>query len=531
MINPGTGTPEEQRRAYALDALRGLAILGMILSGQLPFGENALPAWMYHAQVPPPDHKWVATLAGITWVDLVFPFFLFALGAAIPLALTRRLGHGGPKWKVALFIAERGVLLAFFALYVQAIRPHVISEHPSTMTWLVALLGFALLFPVLTRLPDSWSAGWRWGIRIGGWVGVVALLALLRYPGGKGFSLNRSDIIIVVLANMAVFGSLLWWLTRTNLLLRLGVLGVMVAIRLSNMPHPIAGWVSDIWRWSPVPWIYQLYYLQYLFIVVPGTIAGDLLLQWMRGDSCQFTGTIGGFPSPGLQPPSPHAMGRGQGEGLPQIPTELHCKLASGGSPEVPAAREAWSFLRFMAIALLMFCLPILLVVGLKARWLVATTLSTFALCALGWWLMSKPAAGTERLFHMLFNWAIYWLVLGLFFEPYEGGIKKDKATMSYYFVTAGCAICLLIGLSILIDIFRRKRWVQLLVENGQNPMIAYAGINNLVIPVLALAGADRLLSRLAVTPWLGFVRGTIITLLLALSTSLFTKRKIFWRT
>ena len=486
-MTTGAGHLSEQpRRAYALDALRGLAILGMILSGQLPFGEKALPAWMYHAQVPPPEHKWVATLPGITWVDLVFPFFLFALGAAIPLALSRRLEHSGPKWKVALFIAERGVVLAFFALYVEAIRPYVISEHPSAATWLIALLGFALLFPVLTRLPDSWPARWRWGIRIGGWAGAVALLASLHYPNGQGFSLDRSDIIIVVLANMAVFGSLLWWVTRTRLLLRLGVLGVLIAIRLSNMPQPIEGWVSDIWHWSPVPWIYRLYYLQYLFIVVPGTIAGDLVLRWLRGDA------------------------------------EM--------SQATPPGRERWSPLRSGAIASLLLCLTVLLVAGLKARWLLPTTLITFVLCAVGWWLMSKPTAATERLFHTLFNWAIYWLVLGLFFEPYEGGIKKDKATLSYYFVTAGCAICLLIAFSILMDVFRHKRWAQLLVENGQNPMIAYAGINNLVIPVLALTGADKLLPGLAVTPWLGFLRGAIITLLLAFSVSAFTKWKVFWR-
>jgi predicted acyltransferase len=487
-MTTGAGHVSEQpRRAFALDALRGLAILGMILSGQLPFGEKALPAWMYHAQVPPPEHKWVATLPGITWVDLVFPFFLFALGAAIPLALTRRLERGEPKWKVALFIAERGLLLAFFALYVEAIRPYVISEHPSIATWLTGLLGFALLFPVLTRFPNSWPVGWRWGIRVGGWVGALTLLASLHYPNGKGFSLDRSDIIIVVLANMAVFGSLLWWLTRTKLLLRLGVLGVLVAIRLSNMPHPIEGWVSDIWRWSPVPWIYRLYYLQYLFIVVPGTITGDLLLRWLRRDADRNEATRAG--------------------------------------------REPWSPLRFGAIAALMLCMMILLVAGLKARWLVPTTLITFVLCAAGWWLMSKPATATERFFHALFNWAICWLVLGLFFEPYEGGIKKDKATMSYYFVTAGCAICLLIAFSILIDVLRRKRWAQLLIENGQNPMIAYAGINNLIIPVLALIGADKLLSALATTPWLGFVRGAIITLLLALSVSVFTKCRVFWRT
>jgi predicted acyltransferase len=487
MTDRGNAAGQAGRRAYALDALRGLAILGMILSGQLPYGEKSLPAWMYHAQVPPPDHKWVATLPGITWVDLVFPFFLFALGAAIPLALGRRLEQGGPKWKVALLIAERGVLLAFFALYVQAIRPYGISEHPTTATWLMALLGFGLLFPILTRLLASWTAPWRWGIRIGGWLGAAALLAFLRYPDGMGFSLNRSDIIIVVLANMAVFGALVWWLTRNNLLLRLAVLGVLVAIRLSNMPQPLEGWVSDVWRWSPLPWIYKLYYLQYLFIVVPGTIAGDLLLRWMREEAADAEAVAG--------------------------------------------ARLAWSPLRFGAIAALMLCLPVLLVVGLKARWLVGTTLLTFCLCALGWRLLSKPATASERLFHALFNWAIYWLVLGLFFEPYEGGIKKDKATMSYYFVTAGCAICLLIAFSILVEVFQRRRWVQLLIENGQNPMIAYAGINNLVIPVLALTGADRLLSGLAATPWLGFVRGAIITLLLALSVSAFTRLKVFWRT
>ena len=73
-----------QKRAFALDALRGFAILTMALSGYIPWG--VLPSWMYHAQVPPPAHKFNPTIPGITWVDLVFPFFLFAMGAAIPRA-------------------------------------------------------------------------------------------------------------------------------------------------------------------------------------------------------------------------------------------------------------------------------------------------------------------------------------------------------------------------------------------------------------------------------------------------------------
>lgn len=178
-----------------------------------------------------------------------------------------------------------------------------------------------------------------------------------------------------------------------------------------------------------------------------------------------------------------------------------------------------------------MASLVVAAVIGLKARWLVGTSLTVVLLCALGWWLMLRPAQAMERLVHRLFNWAIYWLILGLFFEPYEGGIKKDRATMSYYFITSGLAICVLILFILLVDVLSRKRWVQLLIDNGQNPMIAYAGINNLILPLLALSGLDTLLSRLTVSPWLGFVRGAIITLLLALSVSLFTKLKVFWRT
>jgi predicted acyltransferase len=444
-------TATSQKRAFALDALRGLAILAMLLSGQLPFGQNALPGWMYHAQEPPPSHEWISTLPGITWVDLVFPFFLFSMGAAFPLALSRRMEKGASVWQLAAFILERGFLLGFFALFVQAIRPYTLTAHPTTGTWLLALLGFAILFPILTRLPEPWPGRLRWLTRIAGWGGAILFFALVRYPDGSGFKLERSDIIIIVLANMAVFGPIVWMLTRQNLLARLGLLGILLAIRLSNMPQPTEGWVHDVWQWSPAPWIYKLYYLQYLCIVIPGTIAGDLILKWIR-DSSQTTET-------------------------------------------------KWPWWRMISLGALMFAFVPVLLAGLKGRWLVTITLATFAMCGAGYWLLARPGNKTERLYRSLFAWAIYWLVLGLCFEPYEGGIKKDKATVSYYFITSGLAICLFIGLSIVIDVFQRRRWLQWLIDNGQNPMIAYAGINNFITPVLALTGVGGLLSQFAVSP------------------------------
>lgn len=492
--------PGRQNRAYALDALRGFAILAMLLSGQLPFGEHALPAWMYHAQEPPPTHEWNNLHYGITWVDLVFPFFLFAMGAAFPLALTRRMEQGIPKWKLSLFILERGFLLGFFALYVMAIRPGVLSKEPANETWWLALLGFALLFPVLTRLPDAWPQAVRWAIKICGWVGAILFLALARYPNGSHFSLERSDIIIVVLTNMAVFGSMVWIITRKHLLPRIGILGILLAMRLSNMPHPIGGWVTQIWQLSPdwLSWIYKLYYLQYLCIVIPGTIAGDLILQWTR---------------------------------------------QSATAVAESAAGKSWPPVRMLAICGLMFLFVIVLLVGLEYRainpatliserpWLIQTTILIFGMCGMGWFLLARPNNETERLYKSLFLWAMYWLVLGLFFEPYEGGIRKDKATVSYYFITSGLANCVFIGFSIIIDVFKQRRWLQLLIDNGQNPMIAYAGINNFIIPILALTTVNNLLSKYSTTPWRGFWHGAIITLFMAITVSFLTRKKIFWRT
>ena len=54
--------------------------------------------------------------------------------------------------------------------------------------------------------------------------------------------------------------------------------------------------------------------------------------------------------------------------------------------------------------------------------------------------MMRNPQSETEQFIKRLFGWGMTWLIIGLFFEPYQGGIKKDPATFSYYFLTAGLA-------------------------------------------------------------------------------------------
>lgn len=473
-----------ENRAYGLDALRGLAILTMVLSGMGPMG--VLPNWMYHAQTPPPNHIF-EPIPGLTWVDLVFPFFLFSMGVAIPLMLSRRIKQGYPYWKIIIGILHRGFLLGFFAIYIQHIRPWVIKPEPDNFSRLLFILGFILLFFILMRFPNKWDFKIRWGLRISGWLGVILLLSSLNYPDGSGFQLSRSDIIIILLTAGAVFGSLFWLITQNNILFRLGILGLILAFRLSA---PLGGWIEQFWNYSPIPWIFQWPHLVYLFIVIPGTIIGDLILKWMNQN-------------------------------------------------KEPVKTISWSVTQYHLIAILMILFNLVLLTGLQGRWLWETILIVLVLSIIGWGMIYRPNNETERLYKTLYLWGVYWLILGLLLEPYEGGIKKDPNTMSYFFITSGLAIFTLIALSIYIDIFRKKRWFQLLIDNGQNPIIAYTAGANFVFPILYFTGLLPLLDKIeyffkqliAPSPWIGFIRAVLMTIIIAIVVSQFTKRKIFWRT
>ncbi len=466
------------KRADALDALRGFAIITMILSGSIPFsGHAALPGWMYHAQVPPPDHIFNPNIPGITWVDLVFPFFLFSMGAAFPFAFRKRIEQGVSYLKLSLQAFQRGFLLVVFALFLQHSKPYALSGNPETFHWFIGLVGFVILFLIYYRYPKSLNPIIVTAIKIITGIGALVLFSQLIYSKGSGFLLSRSDIIILVLANVALFGSIIWLLTKDNLLIRLSILAFLIAFRIT---HNIEGsWTGWIWNLTPAPEIYKFYFLQYLFIVIPGTIAGDLFYKWIK----------------------------------------------SSNEDSSSNNKINFIYLFFLCIGLI-----VLNLFGLYSRQLTLNLIGNIILLSTGLFLVKNSKSQLLDLYKRLFQWGAFWLLLGLAFESFEGGIKKDQSTLSYYIVTSGLAFMALISFSIITDHWKKSKYVNLLIENGQNPMIAYIAGSNFVMPILALTGLSVILNYLLVNPLLGFLKGLIFTLLAALVTSFFTKKKIFWR-
>lgn len=467
------------QRAYALDALRGYAILTMVLSATVASG--ILPAWMYHSQEPPPMHVYDPALSGLTWVDLVFPFFLFSMGAAFPFSIGKRIEKGESLIRLIWDAVKRGVQLTFFAIFIQHFYPYVLSSPQDIRSWALALLSFALLFPMFMRIPLKMPAWAHTGIKLLAYLSAFLLMINVKYADGRTWSLGFSNIIILLLANMALFGSVVYIFTRNNRLARLAILICLMGIFLSAETD--GSWSQAVFNFSPFPWMYKFTYLKYLFIVVPGSIAGEYLMEWM---------------------------------------------IRRNKETEISANND-----RKLSVYLLMLTVGIIILnlCFLESRQVVVNLAVTALLLLLGYMLLRNGKSNYQQLWKNLFFAGAFLLMLGLFFESYQGGIKKDPPTYSYYFVTSGLAFMALLALNILCDFYGYVRSTKFLVMSGQNPMIAYVSGDLLIMPVFSLVGITPLFSYLSANPWLGFLRGVIITIIAILITMFFTRIKCFWRT
>ena len=95
-------------RLRSLDAFRGATIAGMILVNNPGSWEHVYPA-LLHA----PWHGWTPT-------DLIFPFFLFIVGVAIPFSLGKRVEADTPRGALFLKVLRRSAILIGLGLFMAA---------------------------------------------------------------------------------------------------------------------------------------------------------------------------------------------------------------------------------------------------------------------------------------------------------------------------------------------------------------------------------------------------------------------------
>jgi predicted acyltransferase len=154
-------------RLDSLDVFRGVAIAAMILV-------STPGTW--NAVYTPLDH---ALWNGWTFTDLVFPFLLFAMGAAVPFALATRRGSASG---VGRHIVRRAIILFALGLVLNAI------EAPPPIRWATfripgVLQRIAIVFLSVAWLTDRGSLRTQIAIVAAALVGYWLALSFIPVPG------------------------------------------------------------------------------------------------------------------------------------------------------------------------------------------------------------------------------------------------------------------------------------------------------------------------------------------------------------
>jgi predicted acyltransferase len=460
------------RRAFSLDALRGFFLFTMTL-GFTTGVEKYYPLWMFHRQEP-----WGAEtpldVAGISWRDLAYASFLFTMAAALPLTMSRKMEKGALEIQIVLAAVKRWALLFFYALLIGHSNTFFLGYTQTARV--LSIAGFFVMAMVFTRRRADWDEGKYKIVNRAGWVLAIAFLALTPLTYGKTFSFDRNDDIIVGLAFASFIGIILWYFTRNNIQARLAALGVAVALYLGAKGD---GWVSGWWWDARFPWLFSAQRFVLLAVVVPGTIMGDIILRWMR-------------------------------------------------SPEDAEGARGWSRLRVGGLTLLTLAFTPLVTVGMYNRWVGLTTLLCAAMLIGGAFLVHAPVTATERMMRSMFIWAGLWLMIGLFLDPFENGIRKVPDTLSYFFTITGTTSMLLIALTGIVDALRHRKWVSVFVDLGHNPLMLYVMYTILLNSVFELIPPLRGVLRGSFGE--AMVRSLLSVGLVILIVRTMSRKRIFWR-
>jgi heparan-alpha-glucosaminide N-acetyltransferase len=162
------------QRIFSIDTFRGITILVMIFVNELA-GVRGIPEWMKHMP---------ADADAMTFVDVVFPAFLFIVGMSIPFAIINRKSKGDSLWQIQKHILIRTAgLLVLGVFMVNAEGGY--NEEAMGMSiglWLLLFYGCVILVWNVYTFETKWVA---YVLRAVGIVGLVCL-ALLYRAGDAG---------------------------------------------------------------------------------------------------------------------------------------------------------------------------------------------------------------------------------------------------------------------------------------------------------------------------------------------------------
>jgi len=180
-------------RLVSLDVFRGITVAGMVLVNN--------PGTWSHIYWPLAHASW----DGWTPTDLVFPFFLFIVGVAIPLAFGKRMEQGGSKRDLYLKIVKRTLIIFALGIFLAGFPYFRFStiRIPGVLQRIAVCYLFASVIFLNTKVRTQLLI--IGALTLGYW----ALMTLVNAPGfGMGDLTREGSLASFV--DRTVFGPHIW---------------------------------------------------------------------------------------------------------------------------------------------------------------------------------------------------------------------------------------------------------------------------------------------------------------------------------
>ncbi|MGB6973564.1 MAG: DUF5009 domain-containing protein [Terracidiphilus sp.] len=240
-VNPSAGVAGQtaSTRVVSIDIFRGITMAVMIFVNDLA-SVRGLSKWTYHMP---------ARVDAMTYVDMVFPAFLFIVGMSLPIAVRHRLRRNPSVGRLCLHVILRSAALLALGLILANVD-HCDQKRMHLSPYLWALLGLGggiLLWNVYTGL----SRRVEMILRLAGAAVLIFVFADFRraVPGGEAW-IKFSYPEILGLIGLTYFAVCLLYIpTRRWRLAPLAWLILLVAYNSACRAHWIRVEHVSLYAW------------------------------------------------------------------------------------------------------------------------------------------------------------------------------------------------------------------------------------------------------------------------------------------
>src|ERR1039457_996923 len=232
--------PSALARLSSLDAFHGLVILTMTFVNYLA-GVPNLPAWAKHM----PENK-----DGYTFVDVVFPGFLFIVGVAIPLALHKRMARGESLFSLVQRVLVRSASLLFVGVIM--VNSGSFSATASGMNknlwFLLAMLAVVVLWTIYPADAPQPKKSLFLGLRIFAGLALAGLLIVCRGKNSAGEVVWLQHFwwgILGLIGWAYLVCCLAYLVFRGSSVALMGVLGFLIALHIGDK-YGVLDWLGPV---------------------------------------------------------------------------------------------------------------------------------------------------------------------------------------------------------------------------------------------------------------------------------------------